>query len=560
MLLTACATVAGAQSPTAAAPATAQATPQATLPGVGGVNNGSASTAPATSGNLDAVAALEGTIQQIYQKVNPSVVNIDVTISATGSSGSGQSPFGSPQGQPSGALGSGFVWDKQGHIVTNNHVVADASSINVVFSDGLTVPAKVVGTDPDSDLAVIQVNVPSDRLQPVTLADSTKVQVGQLAVAIGNPYGQNGSLSVGFVSGLGRELPVNNDQSQSGLPSSTGSYIIPDIIQTDAPINPGNSGGVLVNDKGMVLGVTAAIATSSSSGSGVGFVIPSVIVQKTVPALIQHGAVQHPWVGISGTTMTPELAQPMNLNSDQRGALVVDVTPNSPAAKAGLQGSTQSTTIAGQSVPVGGDVIVSINGSPVKTFDDLITYLARNTDVGQKVMLGILRNGKSMTVDLTLSARPATPPTANVNPTNPINPNNPSNPNNPNNPTPQQPQQASGAYLGISGYSLDAAVNQAMNLPSGQQGVLVVTVQSGGPADTAGLQGGTQAFTDNGQQIMIGGDVITAVNGQTVTGMNDLRGMLSQANPGQQATLTILRNGQQSTVRVQLGTPPATNP
>jgi serine protease Do len=542
LILSACATTAGAQTPaatttTGTAQATGQPTAQATFPAVSGVNNGAASTAAPATGNLDAVAALENSVQSIYQKVNPSVVNIDVI-----EGGTGQSQLGNPQGQPSGeALGSGFVWDKQGHIVTNNHVVTGALSIDVIFSDGLTVPAKVVGTDPDSDLAVIQVSVPSDRLQPVTLADSTKVKVGELAVAIGNPYGQNGSLSVGFVSGLGRELPVNNENA---TPSNTGSYIIPDIIQTDAPINPGNSGGVLVNSQGMVMGVTAAIATNSTSGSGVGFVIPSVIVQKVVPALITNGAVQHPWVGISGTTMRPELAQPMGLNSDQRGALVVTVTPNSPAAKAGLVGSTQSTTVNGQQTVVGGDVIVSVNGSPIKTFDDLITYLARSTDVGQKITLGILRGGKSTNVDLTLAARPATPPTVDTNPPS----------------TQQTPQATSGAWLGISGFTLDAAINQAMSLPSSQQGVLVVQVQAGSPAATAGLKGGTQSFTDSGVQLTIGGDVITAMDGQTLTGLNDLRSLLSQANPGDQITLTVLRGGKESQVRVTLGTPSTTTP
>jgi S1-C subfamily serine protease len=444
--------------------------------------------------------------------------------------------------QVTGALGSGFVWDKQGHIVTNNHVVAEASTINVVFSDGSIVPAKTVGTDPDSDLAVIQVDVPTDRLQPVTLADSTKVQVGQLAVAIGNPFGQNGSLSVGFVSGLGRSLPVGLD---SGI--NTGSYIIPDIIQTDAPINPGNSGGVLVNAQGLVMGVTAAIETNNStatgqaSGSGVGFVIPSVIVQKVVPALIQNGAYQHPWVGISGTTLTPDLAKEMGLNTDQRGALVVNVTENSPASKAGLQPSTKAVTINGLQTVVGGDVIVSIDNSPIKAFDDLITYLARSTDVGQKVTLGIVRDGKSTNVDLTLAARPATPPATVTTP---------------NIPTPQAPQPISGAYLGISGFTMDPAVAKAMNLPNNTQGVLVVDVKSGGPAADAGLKGGSQSFTDNGQQINIGGDVITAMDGTAITGMPDLRSLLTKAEPGQKATLTVLRDGKETTVTVTLGTAP----
>jgi 2-alkenal reductase len=300
-------------------------------------------------------------------------------------------------------LGSGFVWDTQGHIITNNHVVDGASKVQVTFSDGMTVDAKVVGTDPNADLAVLQVNVPASQLTPVVLADSTQVKVGQIAIAIGNPYGLAGTMTEGIISGLERTLPVGLDNltSQQGP-----TYSIPDIIQTDASINPGNSGGVLVDIQGQLIGVTAAIESSSGSNSGIGFVIPSAIVKKVVPSLIATGSYQHPRLGISGTSMTPDLAKAMGLDSQQNGALVIEVTPGGPAANAGLQASNQTATINGQNVPVGGDVIVAINGQSVKQFDDLSTYLFYNTSIGQTVNLTVLRNGKEQTVKVTLDALP----------------------------------------------------------------------------------------------------------------------------------------------------------
>ncbi|MDD5370251.1 MAG: PDZ domain-containing protein [Anaerolineaceae bacterium] len=504
---------------------------------------------PPVAASSSAIAAMEGVLQQIYAQVNPSVVNIQVVSQAPRSIPG--NPFGN-QGNPGAfiqqALGSGFVWDKQGHIVTNNHVVDGATTVNVTFSDGLTVAAKVIGTDVNSDLAVIQVDVPADRLQPITLADSTQVKVGQLAIAIGNPYGLEGSMSVGIISGLQRSLPVSNNNSgfQSGL-----NYTIPDILQTDAPINPGNSGGVLVDDQGHVMGVTAAIESQSGSNSGIGFVIPSELVNKVIPALILNGHYDHPWIGIAGTTMKPELAQPMGLNSDQRGVLVVEVTPGSPAAKAGIQGSTKPVTINGQQGAVGGDVIVAIDGHEIKTFDDMVTYLSRSTNVGQKITLNLLRSGKNMTVDVTLEARPSdqaaiTPPQSSQVPRNPINP--------------QNPQVTNGAYLGISGFDLVPEIIQAMKLPSNQQGVLVEQVQPGSPAARAGLKAGTQSLTINGQDIFIGGDVITAIDGQSVSGLKDLRNILSQYQADQQATLDVLRDGKTSQVKVTLGSIPASLP
>jgi serine protease Do len=361
-----------------------------------------------------ALAAFQSTFEQIYTNVNPSVVNIQVEQTSSGStnfSPNGNSPFGnSPFGfgsQPpqtvQQALGSGFVWDAQGHIVTNNHVVSGADKITVTFSDGTTVDANLVGADPNSDLAVIQVNVPASQLHPVQIGDSTQVKVGQIAIAIGNPFGLSGTMTEGIVSALQRSLPVGLDNANQQGPT----YSIPDIIQTDAAINPGNSGGVLVNDQGQVIGVTAAIRSSTDSNSGIGFVIPSAIVQRVVPSLIQNGSYAHPWIGISGTSMDSELAQAMNLDPQQKGALVIDVTPNSPAEKAGLLGSNTQTTIAGQQTVVGGDVIIAIDNQPVNDFEDLASYLTNSTQVGQTVTLTILRQGKQQTVQLTLGVLPA---------------------------------------------------------------------------------------------------------------------------------------------------------
>src|SRR5689334_5898050 len=276
---------------------------------------------PAGAGT-DLLSAYQGTLEKIYTSVSPSVVNIQVVLPATTSSnnsGQDQIPgfpfFGLPQGQGQGqqpqqqfqsALGSGFVWDQQGHIVTNNHVVNGATKIQVTFSDGTTVPATLVGADPDSDLAVIKVDVSADKLHPVQMADSKGIQVGQLAIAIGNPFGLEGSMTTGIISAVGRSLPADETAVQS--------YTIPDIIQTDAPINPGNSGGILIDAQGQVLGVTSAIESPVRASAGVGFAIPSAIVNNVVPALIKDGKYVHSWLGISGTSLSPDLAKAMNLD------------------------------------------------------------------------------------------------------------------------------------------------------------------------------------------------------------------------------------------------------
>jgi S1-C subfamily serine protease len=505
--------------------------------------------APTTAtSSTEVLAALEGTLAHIYDQVNPSVVNIRVvqkeavTAPVLPEIPGLPFPFFQPPTTPQGpqefyrqGAGSGFVWDKEGHIVTNNHVVAGADKINVTFYDGTTVSGDVVGTDPDSDLAVVKVDLPADRLQPVQLADSTQVKVGQLAVAIGNPFALEGTMTVGFVSALGRLLPVESGNGQGP------GYSIPDIIQTDAPINPGNSGGLLVNDQGHVIGVTSAIISPVQASAGIGFAIPSAIVQKVVPTLIKTGHYEHPWLGVSGISLTPDLAGAMKLKSDQRGALVVEVVPGSPADKASLRGSDRQVKIDGQDVQVGGDVITSINGQSVKDFDDLVTYLARATEVGQQVTLTVLRQGKPIgplwgeeSVQVTLVARPAAQ---------------------------DQPQQAEGgtsggAWLGIAGHTLTPEIAQAMSLPQNQRGALVEQVEAGSPADQAGLRGSFKPVTVNGQRLLIGGDVITAVDNQPVNQIQDLQAIIRQAQPGQEVTLAILRDGQQIDVSVSLGALP----
>jgi len=343
------------------------------------------------------VAALQSTLEAVYEEVNPAVVNIQVTVPVRTSpfpSGWFQTPDLVQQGQ-----GSGFLWDEEGHIVTNNHVVEDASEIKVSFADGSTSPAEIVGTDPDSDLAVIRVEKMPAGIQQLRMGDSSQVKVGQIAIAIGNPYGLAGTMTQGIISALSRSLPVGESSSSSG-----GTYTIPDIIQTDAAINPGNSGGVLVNLEGEVIGVTTAIRSNTNSNAGIGFVIPSNIVSRIVPVLISDGEYRHPRLGISGATLTPDLAEELGLDEGQTGVLIVTVSRNSPADKAGLVGSTTRRLPSGQTVTAGGDVIIAIDGQPVKAFEDLTSYLFNHTSVGQQVELTILRDGRERVLEVTLDA------------------------------------------------------------------------------------------------------------------------------------------------------------
>lgn len=365
----------------------------------------SADISTATISGSELLAAYESALENVYETVSPQVVNIQVTMPASSMDFQNIPGFNDiPQDQVpqfNSALGSGFIWDTKGNIVTNNHVVDSATEIEVTFSDGTTVPATLVGADPYSDLAVIKVDASTDLLKPVTMGDSTKVKVGEIAIAIGNPYGLEGTMTVGNVSAIGRNLPAKQVIQSSGA-----SYSIPLVIQTDASVNPGNSGGVLVNDQGQVIGVPSAIESATGSSAGIGFAIPAEIVMKVVPALISNSKYEHPYLGISGNSMTPDIAEAMDLPADTRGALVQTVSADGPSDKAGLQPSTKTVTIKGIEGTVGGDVITAIDEQPVKDMSDIIAYLAVHTQVGQTVTLTILRNGETQTVDVTLGSRP----------------------------------------------------------------------------------------------------------------------------------------------------------
>ena len=473
---------------------------------------------PPVNVQTGALAQFQSQLVQLYEQVSPSVVSINILGTPSSASGfpqgQGQSQ-GQSQGQqgdivPLGA-GSGVVWDNQGNIVTNNHVVESAQQLEVIFNDGTSASATVVGTDPSSDLAVIRVNDAVAQLHPINLGFMDNVQVGDLTVAMGNPFGLQGSMSLGIVSALGRSLPVGSGQS---------SYTIPSIIQTDAPINPGNSGGALVNISGELIGIPSAIESTSGSGSGVGFAIPISIVKRVVPALIQTGQYQQPYLGITGATLTNSIAQQMGLPASQQGALVIDVAPGGPAAQAGIQGGSQTTTINGQQIPIGGDVITAINGAKITRMDDLISYLTLNASVGDTVTLTILRNGQSTTETVTLAARPAVPQTGQGQ--------------QGQGPTPQP----GAVQLGVQVAPVDSQLIQQFNLPAGTQGLFVGAVLPGYPAAQAGLQPG---------------DVITAFNGNTVTSINELRDLLDQVQPGGSATMTVLRNGQTQQLTVNFG-------
>jgi S1-C subfamily serine protease len=308
----------------------------------------------------------------IYENVKDSVVMIRV-LSSSG-----------------GAIGSGFVYDEKGHIVTNNHVVQAGNIYRVVFRDGNTYAATLVGSDVDSDLAVLRIVNPPTTLKPLKLGDSKALKIGEEVIAIGNPFGLEGTLTVGVVSQKDRLLPTGRG------------YSIPGVIQTDAAINPGNSGGPLLNMRGEVVGVNTAI---EPAGVGIGYAVPSSIVARVVPKLIESGKYERGWIGIQSTTLDMDIAAAMNAPV-QRGVLIVDVVPNSPAQRAGLRGGDRTVSVFNTVVKVGGDIIVAVDGRPVGSLDELLLYLEENTSPGQTVVFTVVRGRENLTVNVTLGVRP----------------------------------------------------------------------------------------------------------------------------------------------------------
>ncbi|MCS7178629.1 MAG: trypsin-like peptidase domain-containing protein [Anaerolineae bacterium] len=323
----------------------------------------------------------------LYARVNPGVVNIDVAAGT----GDEASIFGS---------GSGFLIDTEGHIVTNHHVVEGADTIWVTFSDGSLREAQVLGSDPFSDLAVLQVEDLPPSAVPLELGDSDTLQVGQRVIAIGNPFGLQGTMTVGVISALGRVLPTVTT-------ATGGSFSNPEIIQTDAAINPGNSGGPLLDSAGRVVGVNTAIRTTTGGNMGVGFAVPVNTVKRIVPRLIAEGTYRYPYLGITADNRftLAQLAHELNLPAT-RGVLVSAVEPGGPADQAGIRGGSRSVRVLGTTVRVGGDIIIAIDGHPVEDFNDLIAYLVRETEVGQVVTVTILRDGRPMDIPVRLGERP----------------------------------------------------------------------------------------------------------------------------------------------------------
>lgn len=316
---------------------------------------------------------------ELFEKTEKGVVSITVTKnSQTGTSG----------------VGSGFVYDKLGHIITNNHVVKDAQKIVVTFVNGKSFLAEIVGTDPFTDIAVIKINSDLGMLQPLLLGDSSKLRVGEQVAAIGNPFGLSGSMTSGIVSQLGRILPAEET-----------SFSIPDVIQTDAAINPGNSGGPLLNMQGQIIGINSAIRSSTGEFTGIGLSIPSKTVIKIVPKLIEDGQYHHPWIGITSLDVNPDIAKIMNLE-ESRGLMVVSVIQDSPAHKAGLRGSSNTANIDGVQYQIGGDVIISIDRKDVRKVDDILVHLQREKNVGDMINLEVIRDGSTKNLSVLLEQRP----------------------------------------------------------------------------------------------------------------------------------------------------------
>jgi S1-C subfamily serine protease len=358
-------------APTAVPPSATAAVPQPTV----------APLAPANQ--------LEAQIEAVYAGAEPSVVQITSDII-------GYNAFMQPV--PEQGTGSGFVYDTDGHIVTNYHVVENAQSVSVTLSTGETYAATVIGGDPSNDLAVLTTEATS-LPAPIALADSSQLKVGQIVAALGNPFGLNGTLTVGVVSALGRII-----QSPDGR-------FIGEAIQTDAAINPGNSGGPLLDLEGRVVGIDSQIISPSDASAGIGFAVPSSAVKRVVPQLIANGKYAHPWLGVQLIDITPDRAAALQQAGMkvpvQQGVLVVDVVAGSPADKAGIRAGTTMATIGNTSIPIGGDIITAINGQSITGVQQLTVYLEDNTQVGDTIDVTLIRDGQEMTVKVTLAERPA---------------------------------------------------------------------------------------------------------------------------------------------------------
>jgi len=333
-----------------------------------------------TVGDITSIQASSGfSLIEIFEKTEESVVQVNVrAVDGTSKPGN---------------MGSGFVYSDKGYIITNNHVVDDAGKVTVTFLDGESYTAKIIGTDPDLDLAVLKVEVGATYLQPIPIGDSSQLKVGEQITAIGNPFGLSGSMTSGIISQMGRLLPQDSG------------YSIPDVIQTDAAINPGNSGGPLLNMNGEVVGINTAIQSATGEFTGVGFAVPSNTVKKVIPILIEEGVFHHPWMGISGSDVDPDLAKVRELNSS-KGFLIATVVEGSPAEDAGLQGITVTKEIDGREYALDGDIIVKIDDKVVRKISDILIHLQREKSIGDEMVMTVNRDGTLIEVILVLGERP----------------------------------------------------------------------------------------------------------------------------------------------------------
>ena len=359
------------------------------IPSTPSVNAELSSTPLSNSQSLDILTEYDNQLSEIYEHVNNSIVLITSQVTTTNNH---VIINGNPLERHSLRSGSGFVYDKLGHIVTNNHVVENVDTVNVSFTNGDTYTAKVIGTDPDSDLAVLSIldNISVDELVPIPIGNSHMLKVGQTAIAIGNPFGLSNTMTSGIISQIGRILPNQNV-----------GFSIPNVIQTDAAINPGNSGGPLLNIRGEVIGINSAIQSKSGEFAGVGFAIPSNTMKKIIPVLIKDGSYKHPWLGITGTTLTSELAKNMNLPKNYKGVVVSQVIKQSPAEDAGIREALYSAS----GLIKNADVIIAIDDKKIQQMNDLITYLSENKNVKDPLKITINRDGQILTLNTVLTER-----------------------------------------------------------------------------------------------------------------------------------------------------------
>jgi S1-C subfamily serine protease len=340
------------------------------------------------SSTADTLTPPSTSLNTIFKQVENSTVQVTSKIPTP------SNPL-TPPSQNATALGSGFVYDKLGRIITNNHVVGDAKIVDVTFVDGNRYTAKVIGTDIYSDIAVLQIieNL-TQPLNPLVVGDSSKLVIGDPVIAIGNPFGLSGTMTTGIVSAVGRLLPA----------AAAFGFSIPDVIQTDAPINPGNSGGPLLNMQGQVIGINTAITSDTDTFSGIAFAVPSSTITRIVPTLIEKGNYTHPYIGLAGATLTSDLAETIaGLPSNFKGIFVDTITKYGPADKAGIHGSTTDQ----YSKKHGGDIIVAVDGHNVTKIDDLISYIEEHKSVGNSMTFTVYRNGHTVDLKTTLTARPS---------------------------------------------------------------------------------------------------------------------------------------------------------